>query len=178
MAAQAVWGLAPRRDVGAVRTFERLFVEQNAKLRRALVRIVGDPHEAEELTKDTFLAVWERWDRVASMDDPTGYLYRSAINRSRKQFRRSRMAAERTPSTLGEPEDPFVATDLRDQLVRSLRSLPERQRAALVLVDLLDLRSEDAGEILQITPATVRTLASRARATLRSSMAAGGDEAF
>ena len=42
----------------------------------------------------------------------------------------------------------FAAADLRDEMVRGLRALPERQRAALVLLDLLDYRSEDAAEVL------------------------------
>jgi RNA polymerase sigma factor (sigma-70 family) len=168
--------VAQQRDVETAETFARLFVEQRARLRRALFRIVGDTHEAEELTQDTFLAVWERWDRVASMDDPTGYLYRSALNRSRSRFRRLQMAAERTPTTLGEPEDLFAVADLRDQVERSLRELPERQRAAVLLVDLLDLPSGEAAEILGITPASVRSLASKARANLKSSMVTTIDE--
>jgi RNA polymerase sigma-70 factor, ECF subfamily len=109
------------------------------------------------------------------MDDPAGYLYRSALNSSRSRFRRLQVSAKRTPSA-PEPQDLFAAADLRDQVERSLQELPERQRAAVVLMDLLDLRSEEAAEILRITPATVRSLASRARATLKSSIEADRDE--
>jgi len=158
-------------------SFEELFDDQHARLYRAIYLIVGNAHEAEELMQDAFLAVWERWDRVAEMDDPAGYLYRTAFNSTRSRFRRLQLAAKRT-LTLGEPEDPFAAADLRDQVVRSIRELPVRQRAALVLLDLLDLRSEEAAEVLRITPATVRSLASHARATLKHSMEAYDDDAI
>jgi RNA polymerase sigma factor (sigma-70 family) len=158
-------------------SFEELFAEHHTRLYRAIYLIVGSTHEAEELMQDAFLAVWERWDRVAAMDDPAGYLYRAALNSTRSRFRRLQLAAKRTLS-LGEPEDPFAAADLRDQVVRSIRELPERQRAALVLLDLLDLRSEEAAKVLRITPATVRSLASHARATLKHSMEAHDDESI
>ena len=37
--------------------------------------ITGSRAEAEELAQDAFLKVWERWDRVADMDEPIGYLW-------------------------------------------------------------------------------------------------------
>jgi RNA polymerase sigma-70 factor (ECF subfamily) len=153
-------------------TFEDLFADQHERLYRALYLIVGNSHEAEELMQDAFVKVLERWDRI---DNPAGYLYRSALNSTRSRFRRLQLAAKRTLSP-GEPEDPFAAADLRDQVVRSLRELPERQRTALVFLDLLDLGSEEAAKILRVTPATVRSLASHARATLKLSMEVDDDE--
>jgi RNA polymerase sigma-70 factor (ECF subfamily) len=152
-------------------TFEDLFAEQHERLYRALYLIVGNRYEAEELMQDAFVKVLERWDRI---DNPAGYLYRSALNSTRSRFRRLQLAAKRTLSP-GEPEDPFAAADLRDEVVRSLRGLPERQRAALVLLDLLDLPSDDAARVLRVTAATVRSLASHARAALKLSMEARDD---
>lgn len=153
-------------------TFEDLFADEHERLYRALYLIVGNSHEAEELMQDAFVQVLERWDRI---DNSAGYLYRSAFNSTRSRFRRLKLAAKRT-LTPGQPEDPFAAADLRDQIVRALRELPERQRAALVLLDLLDYRSEEAAKVLRVTAATVRSLASHARATLKLSLEAQDDE--
>ena len=51
-----------------------------------------------------------------------------------------------------------------------LKPLPSRQRAAVVLMDLLDLPSEEAARILGVKAVTVRVLAARARATLRKDL--------
>ncbi len=153
-------------------TFEDLFADEHERLYRALYLIVGNSHEAEELMQDAFVHVLERWDRI---DNPAGYLYRSAFNSTHSRFRRLKLAAKRT-LTPGQPEDPFAAADLRDQIVRALRELPERQRAALVLLDLLDYRSEEAAKVLRVEASTVRSLASHARATLKLSMEAQDDE--
>jgi RNA polymerase sigma-70 factor (ECF subfamily) len=169
------WSFAESVDADATAqplTFEDLFADQHERLYRALYLIVGNSHEAEELMQDAFVKVLERWDRI---DNPAGYLYRSALNSTRSRFRRLQLAAKRSLSA-GEPEDPFAAADLRDKVVRSLRALPERQRAALVLLDLLDLQSEEAAKILRVAPATVRSLASHARAALKPSMEALDDE--
>ena len=144
-------------------TFEDLFVEHHERLFRALYLIIGNTAEAEELMQDAFLQVFERWNRI---ENPAGYLYRTAMNATRSRFRRLALAAKRTLAP-GQSEDPFAAADLRDELVRALKELPERQRAALVLVDLLDYSSEDASKVLGITPATVRSLASHGRAAMK-----------
>jgi RNA polymerase sigma-70 factor (ECF subfamily) len=146
--------------------FEELFAAHHEKLFRALYLIVGSSHEAEELMQDAFISVLERCERI---ENPVGYLYRTALNATRSRFRRLSMAAKRT-ITPGEPEDPFAAADLRDELVRALKDLPERQRTALVLVDLLGYTSEDASKILGVTPATVRSLASHARVAMKVQM--------
>jgi RNA polymerase sigma factor (sigma-70 family) len=160
-------------EATAVRlTFEDLFADQHDRLYRALYLIVGNSHEAEELMQDAFLQVLREWDRI---DNPAGYLYRSALNSTRSRFRRLKLAAKRN-LTPGQPEDPFAAADLRDQMVRALRELPERQRAALVLLDLLDYRSEEAAVVLGVTAATVRSLASHARAAMKLSLEADDDE--
>jgi RNA polymerase sigma factor (sigma-70 family) len=161
-----------RPEATAESTFDDLFADQHERLYRALYLIVGNSHEAEELMQDAFVKVLEHWDRI---DNPAGYLYRAALNSTRSRFRRLQRAAKRTLSA-SEPDDPFAAADLRDQVVRSLRELPERQRAALVLLDLLDLRSEEAAQLLLVTPATVRSLASHARAALKLTMETNDDE--
>lgn len=159
---------APARSL----TFEDLFADQHERLYRALYLMVGNSHEAEELMQDAFVKVLERWDRI---DDPAGYLYRSALNATRSRFRRLQVAARRSLGS-AEPEDPFAAADLRDQVVRSLRTLPQRQRTALVLTDLLEFRSDEAAALLRVTPATVRSLASHARAALKLSLKENDDE--
>ena len=55
----------------------------------------------------------------------------------------------------------------RDEAMRSLASLTKRQRAAIVVTELLGYSSEEAGGILGIRPGTVRMLTSQARAALR-----------
>jgi len=154
---------------GHLASFETFFEAEYPKLLRAMYLVTGNRQEAEEIVQDAFLAVWERWDRVASMDEPTGYLFRSAMNRFRSRLRRAARAARKVVGA-AEGGDAFAASDERDALARALAQLPERQRAAIVLTELLGYGSEEAGQVLGVKDVTVRSLASQARATLRTTL--------
>jgi DNA-directed RNA polymerase specialized sigma24 family protein len=72
--------------------FEAFFDREKARLFQALCLVTRNRSEAEELTQDAFLSVYERWDRVGAMDDPSGHLYRTAMNTFRSWHRRSALA--------------------------------------------------------------------------------------
>jgi RNA polymerase sigma-70 factor (ECF subfamily) len=117
--------------------------------------------------QEAFLRVWERWDRVASTADPTGYLYRTGMNVFRSRARRTRVALRRTIGA-SHASNPLDTVEQRDELVRHLVTLTPRQRAAIVLVDALGFTSDEAGVAMSVRPATVRVLLARARASLRN----------
>ena len=150
-------------------TFEDLFAREKEGLFRALCIVTRNRHEAEEIAQDAFVRVLERWDRVRSTPDPRGYLYLTAMNVFRNRYRRSVLAAKRTLG-LARVDDAIAAVDERDAAARALAGLSPRQRAAVVLMDLLDLSSEEAARMLGIRPSTVRMHVSRAHAALKGSM--------
>jgi RNA polymerase sigma-70 factor (ECF subfamily) len=157
-------------------TFEDFFRAEHARLFRALYLATGNRHESDELAQEAFLKVWERWERVREMDDPRGYLYRVAMNTFRSRLRRAARAARRTFERPPPAEDPFSLADLRDELVQRLRAIPERQRLALVLTDLVGLPAEEASQALGVGASTVRSLASQARASIRATAEETADE--
>ena len=119
--------------------------------------------------QDAFLSVWERWDRVSGMDDPIGYLYRTAMNLFRKRYRRAMLALRRTVG-LAPSSDDFADADDRQVVRHVLASLPPRQRAALVLTEMLGFSSKEAGEALGVTDATIRSLTRHGREAFRTVM--------
>jgi RNA polymerase sigma-70 factor, ECF subfamily len=154
--------------------FEAFYRANERRLYGTLCLVAGDPDEAEDLMQEAFLRVWERWDRVRLMDDPDGYLYRTAFNLFRSRLRRLlRRARRTTPPPLDA--DPASQVDLRVDLLAVLRQLSPRQRAAVVLLDLLDLPSDEAGKILGVKAVTVRSLATRARQALRTDLEEGDE---
>ena len=152
-------------------SFEAFYMANERRLFRALYVLTGDRHEAEDLAQLAFCKVWERWDKVARLDDPVGYLFRIAFNAHHSATRRAVRAARRAfdvvihsaPTPGPEPAD--LAAD-RDHVARALQQLTPRQREALVLTQLLDRDVADAARIMRIRPATVRVLVSQARAVL------------
>jgi RNA polymerase sigma-70 factor (ECF subfamily) len=149
--------------------FEVFFEQHNERLFRALWLLTRNRQETEEVTQDAFLRLWERWDKVIGGPDPIAYLYRTAMNVWRSRRRRAAVAARRVIHHI-QGDDEIAEVEERDAVVRALAPLPPRQRAAIVLMDVLDLSSERAGEVLGIRPVTVRVLAARARGALAKDM--------
>ena len=155
-------------------TFGRFFDANRDRLHAALCLITRDVHEAEEVGQDAFVKVLERWDRVRDLEDPDGYLFRTAMNVYRNRVRRAGVALRRLVKPSPEP-DRIAAVDDRDAVTRALATLTPRQRAAIVLTDLLEMTSEEAARSLGVRASTVRVLVARARATLRETL--GDDDA-
>src|SRR4029450_1608940 len=73
--------------------FAAFFAEERRGLFKALYFVTGNRADAAELMQDAFLKLWERWDRVDRLDDPTGYLFRVALNGVRMLTRAAARAA-------------------------------------------------------------------------------------
>jgi RNA polymerase sigma-70 factor (ECF subfamily) len=154
---------------GTATSFEEFFQLEKAGLYGVLCMVTRNRHEAEELTQDAFVRILERWDRVGVMDDPRAYLYRTAMNAFRTGYRRTALAARRTLGAR-RPDDAIDDVDARDAAMRALASLSPRQRAAVVLTDLLDFPSEEAARMLGIRASTLRMHVSRAHVALKETM--------
>jgi RNA polymerase sigma-70 factor, ECF subfamily len=153
--------------------FEAFFEAHHARLYGTLCLVTSDRAEAEDIMQEAFLKLWERWDRVRAHPDPGGYLYLTAFNLFRSRLRRAGRAARRVLA--GHSRDPLAEVDARESLAAGLRGLTPRQRAAIVLLELLDFSSEEAARALGVRPVTVRVLASQGRAALRETIGRDDD---
>lgn len=157
----------PGERVEARVRFDEFFEDEHERLFKALYFVTGNRHDAEELMQDAFLGLWERWDQIGRIDDPTGYLFRVALNGFRMRRRRAAMVIRKAvPVT--EERDAFLDAEMRADVRQLLLRLTPRQRAALMLVDLLGYPSERAAGILGVRPSTVRALATKGRRVLRA----------
>ncbi len=147
-------------------TFEAFFEDESDRLLRVLCVICGSRSQAEDIAQEAFIKVLERWDLVARMDNPSGYLYRTAMNVFRSDYRRAARALKRLVTISPEPDDVFAPIDDRDAAARALAQLTPRQRAALVLTEALGYSGEQTAELLGIKASTVYALTHQARTTL------------
>ncbi|HKZ76538.1 MAG TPA: SigE family RNA polymerase sigma factor, partial [Actinomycetota bacterium] len=149
-----------------VPSFEEFFQAEHVRLARALYLLTGSATEADELTQEAMVRVYERWDRVRQMDSPQGYLFRTAMNLHRSRLRGLASRARHILQPIPSP-DPAEVVQSRDILARALASLPTGQREAVVLVEWLGMDQDEAAAALRIKPGSVRARLSRARADLR-----------
>jgi RNA polymerase sigma-70 factor (TIGR02960 family) len=152
-------------------------------------RMLGSFEEAEDLVQETFLRAWRARDRVGPGDNVRAWLYKIATNacldtlraRSRRtgtlksfadvpwlQPYPDRLLDEIAPSD-EEPDAVAVAREtIALAYVAVIQLLPPRQRAVLILRDVLEWSASETAAALEISVAAANSALQRARATLES----------
>ena len=128
--------------------------------------VCGSRAEAEDLVQTALAGAYPKWRRIRR-EQALGYLRRSILNANISRWRRSRggeVAFTESPTGRCATDD----VDDRESLLPMLRALPSGQRAVLVLRYLCDLPDAEIAATLRVSPATVRSQASRGLATLRA----------
>jgi DNA-directed RNA polymerase specialized sigma24 family protein len=129
-------------------TYDLFVAENRPRLLQVLVARFGIEVGADA-TADAMAYSFEHWDRVESMTNPLGYLFRVAQTSARKQFRWSRSFA------LPEPE-PNRLPDVEPGLARALMKLGHEQRVMVILVHGHDWSYAEVAVVFDVTVTKVR----------------------
>jgi RNA polymerase sigma-70 factor (ECF subfamily) len=89
----------------ALSSFEDFFEGTHQRLFGAICLVTGSRYEAEEIVQEAYLRIWERWARVGGLDDPVGFLFRTALNVFRSRRRRALLALRRAASMAPDTDD-------------------------------------------------------------------------
>jgi RNA polymerase sigma-70 factor (sigma-E family) len=149
---------------------EELYVRNAPGALRLAYFLSGNRELAEDLVQEAFVRVAGRFRHLRVPDAFDAYLRRTIVNLYTSQLRRTKLerayvarhSGERTIAT--EPGDPAA----RDELWQALHTLPERQRAAIVLRFYEDLSERAAADVMGCSAGALNQLVVRGMATLRS----------
>ena len=173
---------------------ESAFVELVRRYQPRLLRVaeatVGRGSVAQEVTQDTWLAVFKGIDRFEGRSSFKSWLFSILLNRARSAARREDRAG-RPDSTIGDerfdangawaqPPEPWadravdrlVAAQLSTRVHDLLAMLPEAQRQVVVLTDVEEVPAAEVASMLGLTEGNRRVLLHRGRARLRQLLAA------
>src|SRR3954463_11347288 len=175
---------------------EHRFEDHRSELTAYSYRMLGSPFEAEDAVQETFIRAWRGIDRFEGRAALRSWLYRIATNvsldmlngrerRARPMDRgpaREPVAAnlntlpeatwiQPVPDTLvaedADPADVAVGREtVRLAFVAALQHLPPRQRAVLILCEVLRWQATEVAELLDTSVPSVNSALQRARATL------------
>jgi RNA polymerase sigma-70 factor (sigma-E family) len=158
-------------------TFDEFVAHRLGALLRYATVVTCDPHLAEDITQEVLVRARARWGRICRLDAPERYVKRMVLNeflswRRRRAASVVPLAREQLDLLAGSTADPSTAVDERDAVLRVVAGLPPKQRAAVVLRFYEDLPDDEIADLLGCRTVTVRSLISRALATLRRSLPA------
>ena len=149
--------------------FAQFVAARERALQRTAWLLTGDWALAEDLVQTALVRAWPRWERILRRDDPEIYVRRVMLNTwstwYRRKWRGERPAAA-MPDTAAAG-DMAAEVAVRLAVRQALGSLPQRQRAVLVLRIYDDLSETQVAEVLDCTVGTVKSTMSRALAKLR-----------
>jgi RNA polymerase sigma-70 factor (sigma-E family) len=145
-----------------------LFREHHLELVRLALVMVGDLATAEDVVQDAFERLHQRRDRLREPEHGLAYVRSCVLNGCRSVHRHAAVARKHAPqlARTGTDTGPEAAAADRGELAIALRSLPRRQREALVLRYYLDLDVAEIADTMRIAPSAVRSNCTRGVAAL------------
>ena len=145
--------------------FEAAYRAEHDALVRLAALVTGSTIVAEDLVQEAFAKLHPRWSRI---DNPAAWLRTVVLNGARNELRR---AALRRRLLDGTPRSSAVHADHAvNELIDSLRQLPIRQRAVVVLRYYEDRSEAEIATLLGIRLGTVKSSLHRAHAALRQEL--------
>lgn len=158
---------------GNVAAYRELIRRHASRLLRLTARVLRDSSEAEDVTQETFLRVWQRASDYSPDGSAVGWLYRIAHNLSLDRLRRRGKleSFEEEASDAAPPSALLHQMQRKTALEHAIETLPERQAAAITLVHLDELSGQEAAQVLGVSVEALESLLSRARRNLRARLA-------
>jgi RNA polymerase sigma-70 factor (ECF subfamily) len=170
---------------------ERGFEQLRSELVGYSYRMLGSPFEAEDAVQETFIRAWRAFDGFEGRASLRSWLYKITTNVCLDMLSGRERRAR--PMDLGPAQEPIEANlttrpeatwiqpapdpaDLAEPhettrlaIIAALQHLPPRQRAVLILCEVLRWRATEVAELLETSVASVSSALQRARATLEAS---------
>jgi RNA polymerase sigma-70 factor (ECF subfamily) len=170
--------LLAEAQAGDERAFRALVDPYRRALEVHCYRMLGSIHDAEDVTQDTLLRAWRAFGRFERRSSVETWLYRIATNACLDELeKRPRREVEPYPDSRLEDADTSIADPaaryalhegMELAFLTAIQRLPGRQRAVLILRDVLGWSAAETSELLDTTTTAVNSALQRARATIEA----------
>jgi RNA polymerase sigma-70 factor (ECF subfamily) len=158
--------------------FNEMVDDHGPTLYRMAYRMIGDPHEAEDMVQEAFRSAWKSRARYQTGRGDRAWLAsilrRRVVDRWRKKQPPGVLPSDSPLEIAVDGEDP-LANDYSDEMQRALNRLPTDLRETLLLVVVGELTHQEVADLMGIPLGTVLSRVSRARTRLRDFLMAAAN---
>jgi RNA polymerase sigma-70 factor (ECF subfamily) len=165
--------LLARHAQGDPHAFAELVQRHRDRMWAVALRTLGDPEEAADALQDAFLSAYRAVGRFRGEAAVTTWLHRIVINACLDRLRRQSirpvvpMGDDATLDAVAPKNaDPTALHEVALDVTAALRQLPDEQRAALILVDMMGYGVDEAARVLEVPTGTIKSRCARGRARL------------
>ncbi|SDO72402.1 RNA polymerase, sigma subunit, ECF family [Nakamurella panacisegetis] len=156
---------------GDPNAFGELVSRHRDRMWAVALRTLRDPEEAADAVQDAFISAFRAADRFRAESQVTTWLHRIVVNACldrirRRQVRPTVPLPEEGPGEPAVQGDAYADRELAMDIEQALGTLPEDQRAAIVLVDVEGYSVADAASALGVAEGTIKSRCARGRAKL------------
>lgn len=175
--------LVAAAKAGKQDAFTQIVERHSATVYNLALRLMKDPHEAEEVLQETFISAFKALPKFEGRSQLGTWLYRIGYNAALMRLRKRQAptesldepvtteSGEQLPRELVDwgsiPDDLLLNAELRRVLDAALDTLPETLRSIFVLRDIEGLSTAEAAEALGLTETNAKVRLHRARLALR-----------
>jgi RNA polymerase sigma-70 factor (ECF subfamily) len=178
--AAAEAALVERAQSGDRAAYEELVRLHAGRLYAVLLRFLGDPSDAEEVTQEAFLRAWRSIDRFEGRSQFFTWLYRIGLNEATRLVTRRPPAGQlrslddepipEAPDWSQAPEVRAGAAEVLGVLQEAIRELPIEYRATVILRDIEGLSTAEAASAMELGEAAFKSRLHRARLAVRRAL--------
>jgi RNA polymerase sigma-70 factor (ECF subfamily) len=146
---------------GSREALARIYEKYVHLLLSVALGLLNDPHEAEDVVQDVFVAFAQGADNFGLRGSLKAYLATCVVNRARDRIRSERVRQRHadgyaaTPFDAQEPDRSLVYSERCARLSRALAELPYEQREAVVLKIKNDMKLKDIAKLQNVSISTV-----------------------
>lgn len=172
---------------GNQEAFRSIVEQYKANIFRTCIGFVHNKEDAEELTQDVFVRVYQNLDRFKGSSSFSTWIYRIAVNCSLNHLRKQKRSGLllRLEHVFGigmgdeknagmkyaeSPEKMMIDEERNQYLHKAIDSLPENQRIAFTLSKYDEMSQRDIANVMHITEGAVEALLQRAKTNLQKKL--------
>jgi RNA polymerase sigma-70 factor (ECF subfamily) len=161
--------LVEKAHAGDVDAYEVLVRRHRDRIYRIALRMLGDPHDAEDVAQDVVIQLWTALSGFVGASTFTTWLYRIVVNRCLNHIRQRRVTRpvlDSDPPPAAGAEETALARQRAAATMRAIAALAPELRVVFVLVQMEGLSYREVAAITKLSEGAVRGRLHRARVQL------------